>query len=123
MARVKIDNDEVYPFYRLDLKYGGLDATIADQTLERWNRVMAEFWVVQGEMEGVHTRAVASLPPRPDRSRKIQHRPEVLKTVEYVCLATDCGFKTLDMTEAHKHENEAPPPFEHLVIMETKVMP
>lgn len=51
--KVTIMETEQYPFFRIEENQGKWSIEVSDETLERWKRVMEEFWEVQKEMEEV----------------------------------------------------------------------
>ena len=53
---VKIDKDELYPFYAKSVSRSMLDVTfdVPDETLERWKQVMSDFYDVQAGMEAYY---------------------------------------------------------------------
>lgn len=51
--KVTIKESEQYPFFHIEANQGKWSIEVPDETLERWKRVMEEFWEVQKEMEGV----------------------------------------------------------------------
>lgn len=54
-----IEEFEQYPTYRLGtdgLEWGAARAAVDAETLARWQRVIDEYWQVQGEMAAVYER-------------------------------------------------------------------
>lgn len=50
---VKIDKDEMYPFYSVS-HWGQKECDVPKAILERWNQVMDDFNVIQDEMEAYY---------------------------------------------------------------------
>lgn len=52
--KVSIEGDEMYPVYSVRPSTGGgIECEVPDETVARWNRVGAEWDLVQEEMETV----------------------------------------------------------------------
>ena len=48
--KVKIDWDEWYPVFHVDPRDGRRDVDVPQETLDRWERIAAEFDAAQDEM-------------------------------------------------------------------------
>ena len=59
--KVKIDADELYPFYNFyeDAPLYGLEVDVPDTTLAHWRNVMEDFYAVQDQMRSYARRSYA----------------------------------------------------------------
>ena len=51
MSEIRVERDERYPFYVIDIDWRGAPVVeVSPETLARWRRVLAEFEAVQDEI-------------------------------------------------------------------------
>jgi len=51
--RIKINEDDLFPFYHIDKRFG-VECCAPKGLVDKWDRVMDEFWEVQNEMAEIY---------------------------------------------------------------------